>query len=200
MPERKHTWLERCLMLDNISIFPLDLSSQIPLVFKLLPTDFTIIFQVIFITSSYLHLKGRHKFNINVRRTQFWIPKCRFFCEILTAAFELSLSASSSGLEASHPRSVQDALSLEAKPAGIYFFTASLGLEIISVSFMFKFITMFSFYCWVHWEQKKNCLLTQNIQSQARLELKGEGGGWNTSSFSLLYNLWPLWRNCHNLN
>lgn len=47
MSERKHTWLERCLMLDNISIFPLDLSSQIPLVFKLLPTDFTIIFQVI---------------------------------------------------------------------------------------------------------------------------------------------------------
>lgn len=34
-------------MLDNLSIFPLDLSSQIPLVFKLLPADFTTIFHVI---------------------------------------------------------------------------------------------------------------------------------------------------------
>lgn len=33
-------------MLDNLSIFPLDLSSQIPLVFKLLPTDFPTIFHV----------------------------------------------------------------------------------------------------------------------------------------------------------
>lgn len=160
---------------EELSIFLLDYSSQIPFVSKLLPRYFPTNFQIINNTLN-LYLKGRQDININIRKTQLWIPKCKLFVGFGICISILSL-LQILGLVTSCLWFTMPLLRSKnwTEPA----FYNIHGDRDISVRFfvVFFFFNVYCitlcFYSWGNYAQLKNCLLLQSLVTLARLALKG---------------------------